>query len=94
MNLIKRVDDVTSSIGLMQCDPVKIHVKRDAIPYSVSTPRRIPLPMMAKVENELNRMENEGVIIKQTEPTRMVFTDRTSIKTEWTSKVMCRFKKA
>ena len=69
MNLIKRVDDVTSSIGLMQCDPVKIHVKRDAIPYSVSTPRRIPLPMMAKVENELNRMENEGVIIKQTEPT-------------------------
>ena len=69
MNLIKRVDDVTSSIGLMQCDPVKIHVKRDAIPYSVSTPRRIPLPMMAKVENELNRMENEGVIINQTEPT-------------------------
>ena len=53
----------------MQCDPVKICVKRDAVPYSVSTPRRIPLPKMAKVENELNRMENEGVIIKQTEPT-------------------------
>ena len=92
MNLIKRVDDVTSSIGLMQCDPVKIHVKCDAVPYSMSTPRRIPFPMMAKVENELNRMENEGVIVKQTEPTK--FTDRTSIKTKWTSKAMRGFKKA
>ena len=59
VNLTKRVDHVTSSIGLMQYDPVKIRVKRDAVSYSVLTPRRIPLPMMAKVENELNRMENE-----------------------------------
>ena len=49
MNIVKCVDDVTSSIGLMQCDRVKIHVKRDAVPYSVLTPRRIPPPMMAKV---------------------------------------------
>ena len=69
LNLIKRIDDVTTSIGRMQCDPVKICVKHDAIPYAVSTPRRIPLPLMTKVENELKRMEEESVIVKQTEPT-------------------------
>jgi hypothetical protein len=35
----------------------------------VTTPRRIALPLYAKVKEEIERMENIGVISKITEPT-------------------------
>ena len=42
----------------------------DAKPYSLFTPRHVPLPLRPKVEEELNRMEKEGVISKVSEPTQ------------------------
>ena len=53
----------------IQCDPVKIVLAQDAEPYSISVPRRIPIPLLPKVEKELKRMEENDVIEKVTEPT-------------------------
>ena len=47
----------------------KIVLKVDAQPYSVATPRHIPVPLLPKVEEELRRMETLGIIEKVTEPT-------------------------
>lgn len=40
-----------------------------AVPYTVHTARRVPLPLLPKVQKELQRMEEQGVIVKVTQPT-------------------------
>ncbi|KAL7861729.1 hypothetical protein SRHO_G00131700 [Serrasalmus rhombeus] len=47
----------------------KIVLKPGAKPFSLSTPRRISLPLMPRVKEELNRMEQQGVISKVEQPT-------------------------
>ena len=47
----------------------KIVLDPNAKPYALSTPRRVPLPLMQKVKTELERMERLGVISKMDEPT-------------------------
>ena len=74
LGLVQRIDDVSDlafgEIGQpVQCDPIKIRLSEDATPYSISTARRIPLPLLPKVEEELKRMEKNGVIEHITEPT-------------------------
>ncbi|KAK3708825.1 hypothetical protein QZH41_019571, partial [Actinostola sp. cb2023] len=39
-----------------------IDLKEDSKPYAVATPRRVPLPLMEKVTEELAKMETQGVI--------------------------------
>ena len=46
-----------------------IKLKPNPQPFALSTPRNIPLPMRAKVQAELQRMENLGVISPVEEPT-------------------------
>ncbi len=46
-----------------------IVLKPGAQPFSVSTPRRISLPLLPKVREELDRMEQQGVISKVEGPT-------------------------
>jgi hypothetical protein len=60
---------VYGDIGRMNVRPVQIKLVPDAIPYCTMTPRRVPLPLIARVRNELARMERAGVIRKITEPT-------------------------
>ena len=69
MGLIKQLDEVLpiqdvqdSSVGLLDCKPVKITLKQDVVLYSVSTPRHVPLRLLPKVEAELCRMEKLGII--------------------------------
>ena len=72
MKLIQRIDEIPKGIfshtGLIDCEPVKIKLKPDAIPYCVTTARRIPFPLLPKVEKELNSMIDDGIIEKVNEP--------------------------
>ena len=46
-----------------------IKLREDAQPYAVTTPRRIALPLLPKVKEELERLEFQGVISRVEEPT-------------------------
>ena len=37
------------------------HLNSDAVPYSLFTPRRVPLPLKPKLQEELNNTESIGV---------------------------------
>ena len=43
-------------------NPHEINLKKDAVPFALNTPRRIPLALRDQVKAELQRMENLGVI--------------------------------
>ena len=49
-------------------EPYVIKLKKDAVPYSLFTPRNVPLPLRGKVQEELLRMEAAGVISKVDQP--------------------------
>ncbi|KAL7856534.1 hypothetical protein SRHO_G00154330 [Serrasalmus rhombeus] len=59
---------VFSGLGKLK-EPYKIELETGAIPYALSTPRQVPLPLRDKVRAELNRMEDMGVITNVTKPT-------------------------
>ena len=44
-------------------------LKEGAKPYAVTTPRRVALPLIPKVQTELERLEEQGVISRVEEPT-------------------------
>ncbi|RXN37427.1 Retrovirus-related Pol poly from transposon opus [Labeo rohita] len=82
MRLVHRVNEVTQTdtdfkalypsvfqgLGKLK-EPYHIELEQGAVPYALSTPRRVPLPLRDKVREELERMERMGVISKVTEPT-------------------------
>ena len=47
----------------------KIRLQKGAKPFALMTPRKVPLPLMDKVKEELSRLESLGVITKVDEPT-------------------------
>ena len=76
MGLVKRIDEnmiqncAFGEIGKpVDCEPINISLKEENEPYSISVPRRVPIPLLPKVEKELERMVNAGVIEKIDEPT-------------------------
>ena len=78
MCVIKRVTEIHAlqeeypnlfkGLGAM-IEPYTIELEKDAKPFAIYSPRRIPLPLMNKVKDELSRMEQMGVISKISEPT-------------------------
>ena len=57
------IDEVSGiSTGLVKCNPVTITLKEGATPFHIHTARKIPTPLLSKVEKELERMQREGVI--------------------------------
>ncbi|KAK9519969.1 hypothetical protein VZT92_022659 [Zoarces viviparus] len=78
MNLVRRVDETVrgrehpqayGEHGTLKTEPVRILLKDNAQPYAVYTARRVPLPMLQKVKEELQRMEGNGIIERVTQPT-------------------------
>ena len=70
MQRLDEIDtEVFGDVGNVKCKPIKISLTEDAKPYSLHTTRRIPIPLLPKVEEELKRMEKNGVITRVTEPT-------------------------
>lgn len=73
MGLVKRLDELSSAvptdIGLLKIKPIRICLKDNAVPYSVTTARRISVPMLSRVKLELERMMAAGVIEEIKEPT-------------------------
>lgn len=80
LELVARLDSISietlkssypklcSGLGEVR-QPYAIRLKPGAEPYSLKTPRRVPLPLMDKVQQELSRMESLGVISRVEEPT-------------------------
>ena len=56
-------------IRTMPGEEFTIHLKPDARPFCVMTPRRIPLSLRDPLKSELDRLEAEGVIRRVTTPT-------------------------
>ena len=54
---------VFSGLGKLN-EPYKIELEPGAVPYALSSPRQVPLPMREKVQAELKRMKDIGVISK------------------------------
>ena len=48
---------------------VNINISEGATPYHVNVARRVSIPLLNKVDDELRRMERAGIIKKITEPT-------------------------
>lgn len=82
LNVVKRVYKINGTVnnvidefpGLFQGvgrlgGSYHIHLKEGSKPYAISTPRQVPIPLMGEVKKELQRMEQEGVISRVTEPT-------------------------
>ena len=57
-----------NGLGKLQSN-YTIQMKENATPFSLTTPRRVPLPLLPKVRDELQRMESLGVIKPINEPT-------------------------
>jgi len=60
--------ELFSGLGKMGSE-YTIKLKEDAKPYSINTPRRIPIPLLKRTKAELKRMKGLGVITEVTEPT-------------------------
>ena len=81
LNIVQRLASVSSSNpwvckypnvfqGLGKMPGIyKIKLLEDAEPYSVCTPRRVAIPLLTKVKNELTKMVNMDTIVPITDPT-------------------------
>lgn len=78
MGLVKRVDEIKGTfgavVGLLKLKPVKIRLRDDAIPFSVTIARRVSAPLLYKVRTQLERMVKCGIIEEITEPTEWCVT--------------------
>ncbi len=68
MGLVKRIEEVNTTTG-DHGRQVKILLREGAEPYAVNTAHRVPLPLLQKVKEELEKMEASGVTEGVTQPT-------------------------
>ena len=67
-NVVAMFPKIFQGLGKLK-DCYTIKTKPGATPFTLTTPRRIALPLLPKVKAELQRMEQLGVISKVKEPT-------------------------
>ena len=68
-NVISDYPQLFTGLGEMHRTLHHIHLADNATPYSLSTPRRVPVALIAKVDATLGKMESQGVIRRIDEPT-------------------------
>ena len=74
-DIVKQYPTLFQGLGKLEGEHI-IHLKGGATPFCLTTPRRVPLPLMKKVQEEIKRMEQLDVIEPIDEPTEcMVFAD-------------------
>ena len=56
-------------LGKLSGDPYVISLTDDARPVALSSPRRVPIPLLEKVKDELARMQAQGIILPVDQPT-------------------------
>jgi hypothetical protein len=78
--LLKGYDELFTGLGCLPGEHT-IEIDRSYTPV-VHPPRRVPLALKEQIKEELQRMEDAGVIVKQTEPTDWVNSMVTVIKPE------------
>ena len=66
---IKRYPQLFTGLGKLEGE-YSIQLEEGAKPYALSVPRRVAIPLMKAVKEELRRMENLGVITRVKEPTK------------------------
>lgn len=62
VTLRKKGDLQQGPLQMMDCPPMKIHLRENAQPFAVHTPRVIPLAFQDAVKAELDSMVTQGVI--------------------------------
>ena len=95
LGLLQRVytlishDSVFEGPGCMYDHPVTIRIAEDATPYCVNAPRRIPIPLMPQLKEELKQLETQGIVQRINEPTDWC-SHCQSTKEKWKNSTMCR----
>ena len=67
-SIISQYPLLFTGLGTFACE-YTIKLKPNSQPFALNAPRNIPLPLRSKVQNELQQMENLGVISPIQEPT-------------------------
>lgn len=67
-NVVEQFPELFKGLGKLK-DSYKIKLREGATPFALTTPRRVPIPLLPKVKEELQRMESMGVITRIDEPT-------------------------
>ena len=67
-DIMKQFSNLFTGLGRLK-DSYKIKLTEGVEPFALSVPRRIAMPLLPKVKEELERMTKLGVISKVTEPT-------------------------
>ena len=68
-NLNAKFLGLFTGLGKLRGPDYVIKLKPEAKPFALSTPRRVPVPLLTKVKEELSRMEQMQIISKVDEPT-------------------------
>lgn len=65
----EKFPNLFKGLGKLHDPNYLIKLKPDTKPHAITTPRRVPVPLLSKVKEELSRMEQMQIISKVDEPT-------------------------
>ena len=64
-DIISSFPEVFNGLGCLKSEPVSIELKGECVPFHLSAPRRVPIPLLSQLRDELERIQAMGVIKRQ-----------------------------